>query len=484
MITCLKLKKLVCMLMICSIVFSSVAHASSPPTLTLSDPNEQILTENIEVENILQENQLRAFITEEVYLEEIILAEDKITELLLEEDIIDEVLLCKTIYIPQENIEDFAANSQTAQLFGDGINITSLLKKVAIGTGIILTVVVLKKVGLPEPVASIVAGAANESLKFAGSGAAIGTLIGGLTGAADEIDESGRVSAVLGFAIATVGVIVSAVHLIGLIPSGGVSSVGVGLGVKLIISGIGLIASTAAMATSGYKAVKAFTATDASEIDWLNIDWERVGVSAAEQAINYGADGYMWGAIVGTVYGGADGYEEFHKYHAPYTTQEDRISFAEKGNKNGHWSGDPGQSDFILDNPIELPNGAKVTKITYKNGVPDFSPFAEAEVKISSMSQYRYTWQAEAAGKDIVGNFEQADAALAEIWTRTRHNGHSWTARDISIYRSENNLSWHEMSNMDSMQLLPREVHMPFKHYGGVAECKAMTGQEGGDIFE
>ena len=479
-----KLQKLLCMLLICTIVFTSTACASSPPALTLSDPNEQIITENIEVETILTENRLKEFITEEIYLEELIIAEDKIAELLLEEDSIDEVLLCKTIYIPQDHIEDFASNSQTSQLFGDGVNITSLLKKVAVGTGVILTVVVLKKVGLPQPVASIVAGAASESLKFAGSGAAIGSLIGGLTGAADGIDESGRTSAVLGFAIATVGLIISAVHLVGLIPSGGVSSVGVGLGVKLVIAGIGVITGTAAMATTGYKAVKAFTATDANEIDWLNIDWNHVGVSAAEQAINYGADGYMWGAIVGTVYGGADGYDEFHKYHAPYTSQEKRISFADKGNKNGHWNGDPGQSDFILDQPIELSDGTKVTRITYKNGIPDFSHYAQAEVKIPRMSQYRTTSEAKLAGKDLIGNFEQADSALAEIWTRSRYRGQSWTARDVSNYRSENHLSWHEMSNMESMQLVPREIHIPFKHYGGVAECKAMVGQEGGEIFD
>ena len=67
----------------------STAYASSPPSLTLSDPNEQFITENIEVENILTENRLAEFITEEIYLEELILAEDIIAELLLEEDVID-----------------------------------------------------------------------------------------------------------------------------------------------------------------------------------------------------------------------------------------------------------------------------------------------------------------------------------------------------------------------------------------------------------
>lgn len=478
------LQKLLCVLLVFSMIFTSTAYASSPPSLTLSDPNEQVITENIEVETILTENRLTEFITEEIYLEELLLAEDKIVELLLEEDVIDEVLLCKTIYVPQDHIEDFAINSQTAQLFGDGVNITSLLKKVAVGTGIILTVVVLKKVGLPQPIASIVAGAADESLKFAGSGAAIGSLIGGLTGASEEIDETGRLSAILGFAIATVGVIVSAVHLIGLIPSGGVSSVGVGLGIKLVIAGVGLITSTAAMATTGYEAVKALTATEATEIDWLNIDWERVGVSAAEQAINYGADGYMWGAIAGTVYGGIDGYEYYHKYNAPYTSLSDRIKNTPKGGDRGRWSGKRGESDFILNEPIELPNGEKVTRISYRNGIPDFSHYAEAEVNIPQMSQYRRTVEAIADGKDLIGNFEQADEALARIWTRARHGGHAWSAEDIKNYRITNRLSWHEMSNMESMQLLPQDMHLAFGHYGGVAECKAMVGLEGGAVFD
>ena len=81
-------------------------------------------------------------------------------------------------------------------------------------------------------------------------------------------------------------------------------------------------------------------------------------------------------------------------------------------------------------------------------------------------------------------NFEQADEALAEIWTSVKYNGRPWTASDVKTYRSDNLLSWHEMSNMESMQLVPREIHATFKHYGGVAECKAMIGQEGGAVFD
>lgn len=471
------LESILCIVLTFVLLFTSSACAGSPIVLMLSDPNEQVITENIEIENILTENRLTSFITEEIYLQEIVLAEDKIAELLLDEETIDEVILCKTIYVPQENIEEFATNSQTTHLFGDNISVTSLLKKVAVGTGVILTVAILKKSGLADPIASIVAAAADESLKFATTGAAIGSLFGGLTGSADGIDETERASALLGFAVVTVGLIVSAVHLVGLIPTGGTSSIGLGLGIKLVIAGIGVITGSVATATTGYNAIKTFTATDGAEIDWQNIDWERVGISSAEQAINHGADGYMWGAIVGAVYGGIEGYDYYHKYNTPYTSLKKRIDLA-KGNKGGHWEGDIGQSDYILDEPIKLPDGATVTRIPYRNGVPDFSHYAKAEVKIPKMTENRHT----ASG--IKGNFEQADEVLAEIWTRTRRNGRSWTARNIETYRKNNKLSWHEMSNMESMQLVPREIHEPFKHYGGVAEYNAMNGREGEIDFD
>ena len=470
-----KLQKLLCMLLICSIVFTSTACASSPPALTLSDPNEQVITENIEVETILTENRLNAFITEEIYLEEIILAEDKITELLLEEDTIDEVLLCKTIYVPQENIEDFAANSQTAQLFGDDIDITSLLKKVAIGTGVIVTVVVLKKVGLPDPIASIVTGAADESLKFAAMGGGIGTLFGGLTGAADGIDESRRTSAVIGFATATAGLILSIVSLVAAIPSGGSTTITAAAGIKLVIAGVSVLAATAGTAYAGYNAVRTFTATDGVDIDWENIDWERVGATSAQRAINNGADGYMWGSIIGVVHGGAEGYDFYQKYHTPYTQYNARLMQTPKDGSGGKWSGERGESDFILDEPIELSNGTKVTRVTYQNAVPDFSPFQEAQVRIPRMTNQRY---------GPGGNFEQADQVLAEYWTRIRHQGKAWAARDVEAYRTDNGLTWHEMSNMDSMQLVPREVNQRFTHYGGVAEYNTMIGQEGVTEFD
>ena len=457
--------RIISLILIVLILLMTAGCSSTPPTPTLNNPTPQIITENIESENVINEDILHEFITHEIYLEELIVAEDKISELLLEEETITEVMCCKTIYVPQENIDEFSSNSQTAHLFGDGINIKSVLTKVAVGTGVIVTVVVLKKAGLPDPIASAVVAAADKSLKFAGTGAAIGTLFGGLTGATDELDETGRTSAVIGFATATAGLIISIVSLVTVIPSGGGTTITAAAGIKLVIAGISVLAATAGTAYAGYNAVKTFTSTDAADIDWDNIDWEKVGVSSAEKAIENTADGYMWGSIIGTVYGGAEGYDFYQKYNTPYTKYNARLVQTPKD--GGKWTGDRGESDFVLDEPIILEDGSEITKVTYKNAVPDFSPFQKAQIKIQSMTNNRSK------------NFSQADKALAEYWTKIKYDGKTWVARDIETYRKNNNLTWHEMSNMESMQLIPSEVNQTFTHYGGVAEYNAMIGQEG-----
>ena len=127
---------------------------------------------------------------------------------------------------------------------------------------------------------------------------------------------------------------------------------------------------------------------------------------------------------------------------------------------------------LILDEPIIREDGTKITKVTYKNAVPDFSPFQKAQVKIPNMTNSRSK------------NFSQADKALAEYWTKIKYDGKTWVARDIETYRKSNNLTWHEMSNMESMQLVPSEVNQTFTHYGGVAEYNAMIGKEGEADFD
>ena len=472
-------KRLISVLLAFAIILTMTACSSEASNTELSDPNPQILVENIEVENIETENILTEHITEEIYLKELVLAEDKISELLLEENAISEVILCKTVYVPQDNLDEFSEHSQMAGLFGDGFDMAPVLKKVAVGTGVIVTLVVLSKVGLPEPVVSVVVAAADESLKFAAGGAAIGSLFGGVTGAADEIDETGRTSAIIGFATATAGLILTAVSLVAAIPSGGSTTITAAAGIKLVIAGVSVIGATAGTVYAGYNAVKTFTETDAADIDWDNIDWDQVGVSSAQKAIQNGADGYMWGSIVGAVYGGAEGYDFYQKYNTPYSKYNARIVRTPKDDEFGHWSGDRGESEYIYDKSktIRISEDRYVTveagaKVTYRNGVPDFSPFQEAQVKIPSMTNNR------------TRNFKQADEALADYWTKIKHNNRTWTTRDVEAYRTSNGLTWHEMNNMESMQLVPTEVNAGFGHLGGVGEYNGMIGEEGATDFD
>lgn len=469
------LRKILSIVLVIAILLTTVGCSGSPPNPVLSDPNGETLVEKTQTENVITENTLTEFITSEIYLEEFILAENKVTELLLEEEMINEVILCKTIYIPQDHINEFAEHSQTAQLFGEGFQIKSVLTKVAIGTGVILTIAIVKKAGVPQPIASIVAAAADKSMKFAASGAVVGTVFGAFTGAADEIDESGRISAVAAFALATVGVIVTGISLVGAIPSGGTSGWGVAEGIHLAWTGVKFLLATTGAVYAARDTVKAFTSTPVSEIDWDNVDWDRLGVSTAQKAIQYGADGYMWGAIFGAIDGSVEKY--YQKFCTPYTQYQNRYNQTPVDGKNGHWSGDRGESDFILDKPIKHEDGTVITKITYKNAVPDFSPYAIAEVKIPNMTDRRY-----GSG----GNFEQADTALAELWTKMKYQNRTWTAADVEAFRTDYpyKLTWHEMSNMESMQLVPFDVNNTFTHYGGVAEYSAMIGQTGGADFD
>ena len=461
-------QKIVSLLLALTLLLPIVTHAE---TAGLPDPSEQIIGETIIPETVINEQYLDEFILGEEYLEELTLAEDKISELLLEEKVIEEIILCKAIYVTQDNIDEFSQNSQTARLFGDGIDLGPLLTKLAIGTGVIVTLVVLKKVGLPEPIASVVVAAADEALAGAGVGAGVASLFGGMMGALNEIDPSGRLAAILGFATATAGFIIALVHLVGLVPSGGASSIGVGLGIRLALAGIATLSMGAATVNASSNLVRKLTTTDASEIDWSNIDWEKVGMSAAEQAINYGADGYMWGSIFGAIDGGAQGYEYYHKFNTPYTTKKFRIDHTPKDDSGGKWTGERGESDFILDEPLKCSDGTVVDRITYKNGVPDFSNYQYAEVKVK-ISNYRPS------------NYRLADEALAQHWTNIRHLGKKWSRIEVSNYRTEHGLTWHEMSNMDYMQLVPTEVNGTFLHCGGVTEYNAFLEQNGGIGFD
>ncbi len=249
------LDRVISIILVFTILMMLVSCSSSPPTPTISNAEPQTITENIEIESVINEDVLHEFITEEIYLQELVVVEEKVTELLLEEEQISEVLTCKTIYVSQDHIDDFAENSQSKQVFGEGIELKPLLTKIAVGTGVLVTLVILKKANLPEPIASMVVSAADQSLKFAIGGQAIGSISGGLTGATDELDETGRISAVIAVSTSIFGLILASISLIAAIPSGGSTTITAAAGIKLVVAGVLTLTAAAGTIKSGRDAI-------------------------------------------------------------------------------------------------------------------------------------------------------------------------------------------------------------------------------------
>jgi len=143
-----------------------------------------------------------------------------------------------------------------------------------------------------------------------------------------------------------------------------------------------------------------------------------------------------------------------------YSTYEERINRTPV--ENGEWTGERGESTFISnsDEVTEYTKSAGVDGVNYKDGCPDFSPFSKGDVEIPDMSTNRYT----SMGKP--GNFEQADAALAQ------QRGNGCTPRDVANWRKENGYTWHELNDMKTCQKVPTSVNKVYRHLGGVSECK------------
>lgn len=141
--------------------------------------------------------------------------------------------------------------------------------------------------------------------------------------------------------------------------------------------------------------------------------------------------------------------------------------------ENGEWSGEVGNSIWFPDRDYipKRPPGNKKTwgkildeygieGIRFKDGEPDFSTIAEANVEIGDFST------------DRNANFTQADEKLAQKWSIENKEGKQWTPEDVAEYRKENKLSWHERSDMKTLDLVPQEIHGNIPHSGGISAKK------------
>ena len=156
-----------------------------------------------------------------------------------------------------------------------------------------------------------------------------------------------------------------------------------------------------------------------------------------------------------------------------FSTEEERIvqTPIEKSER-GEWTGDRGNSTFVPKYSYMKEELAKhgLDGIRYKKGIPDFSKVSDTTVQIDNMSSERL-----GPGK----NFNQADVAAAKKWSEEKRDGRTdWTARDVAEWRTDNKLSWHERSDMQTMDLVPYSIHTYFTHTGGVSECRKRDKQE------
>ena len=165
--------------------------------------------------------------------------------------------------------------------------------------------------------------------------------------------------------------------------------------------------------------------------------------------------------------------------------------------RTGSFSGERGNSEFTPNSQEARQKMAEYgrTTVEYKNGDPDFSPFAvqktekgelDTTVEIGHMTGNRENgpWEfgrrPNGTSHDIhydIGNFPQADNELLEKYRKLYPDA---TLDDITQFKEDNKLVWHECADGKTMQLVPEEIHDACRHSGGVSMAKLL--QQYGDV--
>ena len=140
--------------------------------------------------------------------------------------------------------------------------------------------------------------------------------------------------------------------------------------------------------------------------------------------------------------------------------------------------GNRGETLCILKPPPDVKlksilDDAGANGVLYKNAVPDFSPFMKAEVQIEHMVGGKGKYGNKA--RDL--NFQQANIKLAnelnsnpELAKKFGMEAGKIKVSDVEKYRVKNKLTWHELNDTKTMQLIPAEINATFGHLGGVGE--------------
>lgn len=164
---------------------------------------------------------------------------------------------------------------------------------------------------------------------------------------------------------------------------------------------------------------------------------------------------------------GTEGTKVLSKVAPTLSTLEERIALTPAGQYGtpsqalrGKWTGERGKSTFI---PADTPENAEILAILKKNGLdgiayrdgkPVFKQLVVGTVTTTRMTSSRYN------------NFLIADELLAKQW--------GWTTKEVTAYRVKNDLTWHEMNDVKTMQLVPSNINNFFDHLGGVSEAQRL----------
>ena len=181
--------------------------------------------------------------------------------------------------------------------------------------------------------------------------------------------------------------------------------------------------------------------------------------------------------------------------------------------KTGHFLGTPGESGFVpySEEAKSLMSEYGRGNVEYRGGYPDFSPFIvhetpfgceiECQVEIGHMTTARENPSWEFGRRPVgtshnadfdLGNFAQADLELARlviaaqpeiVLSANRDNEkevHVALASAIESWRRREHLTWHEVQDGRSMQLVPEAIHAACPHTGGVSVMDVV--QQYGDV--
>ncbi len=115
---------------------------------------------------------------------------------------------------------------------------------------------------------------------------------------------------------------------------------------------------------------------------------------------------------------------------------------------------------------------AGITGIECRNAVPDFGPVSKLELNGIDMTNGRTGPQ---------GTYSQANNRFAKMLNESPElaakfgiapkNGRNYTASDVSSYMTKNKLTWHDLNDLTTVQMVPTKINSAFGHLGGISEA-------------